>query len=325
VSSHDPVIGLDIGGTKIAAGWVVNGALVGDLITEPTPVSPESFLTAQAKLVEALQAKHPEQMAKLIGISTAGMVDALNGKVVGSTGNLPALQGHPNLKADLESRTGLTVHVENDANAAAFGEFAVGSGQPYDSVLLITLGTGVGGGIIINGDMLRGAHFAAGEIGHIGIAQTKDRRCTCGRWDCWEAYASGTGLKQTARLILKGVAKSDAVAVLRGPKPIEDVRTHDVIDSWKAGNAVAQQIMDQWHEDIAIGLGSVMNVIDPDAVVIGGGLAQFVNYEQLSRQLELRAMSPYFKLHPATLSNAGIVGAALLAQKYAIPSPAHAA
>jgi glucokinase len=187
---------------------------------------------------------------------------------------------------------------------------------------MVTLGTGVGTGIVIDGKMLHGAHFSAGEGGHIFIAHNEDRKCTCGRWNCWEAYASGSGFTQTARETVKALEDKTLARAIAGENSGENktdwdsITSHQVISAWKAGDALAQSILDAWHEHVALGIGALCNVLDPEVVVVGGGMAQFVNFEKLTQRVSQLSMPPV-SLVPAALGNqAGIIGAASLAMNH---------
>ena len=171
------------------------------------------------------------------------------------------------LVSRLESATGLRVAAENDANAAVFGEYWQGGGKGYGSLVLITLGTGVGGGVILDGKCLRGAHLAAGEIGHIQVNPGETRRCACGRKGCLEQYASATGCVRMARDALKA---SGAPSVLRGRSGPE---ARDVWDAAKAGDGLAMEVAGKFCRYLARGLAIVASIVDPEAFVIGGGVS----------------------------------------------------
>ncbi len=316
-STATPPVGIDIGGTKINAAIVVPGiktvdeSIVG-LINAPTPThDPDAFLNTLITMVQDLK---KQQELSCVGIATAGVVDSVNGRILGSTGNLPALGKISNLKERLEDKLGLRVHIENDANAAAYGEWRGGAAAGARNMFAITLGTGVGMGIVFNGQMYRGSHFYAAEGGHIAISYHRERQCTCGRWDCWEAFASGNGLETTARLTVEAAPETAQKAFIQKYAQKGEVTTYSVIDAFKDNNRLGLDIIDLWHQHIAVGLGSLINVMDPDIIVVGGGLAQFVNFDLLRERTRERTMSNSFKLVPAELGNyAGIVGAAYLA------------
>ncbi len=309
-----PTVGIDIGGTKINAAVVAPGEEnLLSLINAPTPTDSVQFLNTLVDMVETLKQKHN---AVAVGISTAGVVDSIHGRILGSTGNMPALKNLSNLRELLTERINLPVHMENDANAAAYGEWRSGAAKGAENMFAITLGTGVGMGIVFNGLMYRGSHFYAGEGGHIAISYHRERKCTCGRWDCWEAFASGTGLQKTAELTVEAAPETAQAEFLQKYCADGKVTTYAVIAAWKDNNHIGVQIMDDWHNHIAVGLGSLINVMDPDMIVVGGGLAQFVNFELLQERTRERSMSNNFQLVPATLGNhAGIVGAAYLAME----------
>ncbi len=312
-------IGIDIGGTKVSAARVYPGKNADDcvqgFIKQPTPTNPESFIETLTQMIEALNT--PEVSA--VGIATAGIVDPVAGCILGSTGNIPFLRQISQLKTLLESKVSLPVSVENDANAAAYGEYKQGAGRGVSDLLMITLGTGVGGGIILNGQLAHGGHCAAAEVGHIAVSITRERLCTCGKWGCWEAYASGTGLALTAQSMLRATPNASASRVMMGQNNILDVNTHQVIDAAGEGDPLALKILSVWHEHIATGLGSLINVLDPGVIVIGGGMAPFVDLERLTQLTNERAMLPPVDLRPAQLGNhAGLVGAAHLALEAAV-------
>lgn len=320
-------IGIDIGGTKMSSALVdikTQAAdpkqLMSNFYELPTPKDSEAFIETLQKLIQHQRQESPNVEA--IGISTAGTVDTRIGKVMGATGNLPGIRGVENLKERLEKATGLYVHAENDANAAAYGECRAGAGRGMDDMVMVTLGTGVGTGIVMNGKMIRGGHFAAGEGGHIPLSNSQERQCTCGRWDCWEAFASGTGLAITAQKYLQTAAGEERELFLSiSGKSASDIHTHQVIEAYKAGNPLAKAMLDAWHNHVALGLRAVYNLLDPEAIVIGGGMAQFVDYDKLVKITEPQCMVSGIRLIPASLGNqAGIVGAAFLAHEAALDS-----
>ncbi len=312
-----PPVGIDIGGTKINAAIVrpnfeTRQENIQGLMNAPTPVDdPDAFLDTLVRMIQSLR---QEYNAGMVGISTAGVVDSTRGKILGSTGNLPALSRIADLKALLEARTGLKVHVENDANAAAYGEWRSGSAFGAENMFAITLGTGVGMGMVVDRKMYRGSHFFAAEGGHIAIAHTRERQCTCGRWDCWEAFASGRGLEITASQVLAAADPASHDAFINRFAPNAPVTTYTVVEAVRQQDALGLKMLDHWHRHIAVGLGSMINVLDPDIVVVGGGLAQFVDFDRLRELTAERAMGHEYRVVPAELGNlAGLVGAAYLA------------
>jgi len=307
-------VALDIGGTKISGGRMSIKTGITDFQKVNTPAQGSAFIHAIEALVLTLKEKDGEA-AQCLGIASAGTINSETGEIFGATGNLPALRDIGSLKETLESHLGIPVFIENDANAAAYGEARMGAAQGHSEILMITLGTGVGTGFLVHNKLVRGAHFSAGEGGHIVIATSKDRLCTCGRWDCWETFASGTGLAETARREFQAAPNAESSLILSlEKKTIAALTTHDVITAWRSGDFIAQEIMDKWHCHIAVGLGSLLNVLDPSITVIGGGMAQFVDFPKLTTLTQERAMYKDICLKPAELGNkAGIMGAGLLA------------
>lgn len=306
--SQIPAIGIDLGGTKILAGLVSQCRLLGEPIKVPTPQGPEKIIETILELIKELQKK---QIVLGVGISTAGIVDPENGQIIGSTGNLPGWEGTP-LKTIIQSKTALRTIVENDANSAAYGEcHAAGLGHKT-CVIMVTLGTGIGGGIILQGKLYRGANFAGGEIGHIKISMENKRRCTCGLWDCWETYGSGRGLQTTGWEMLNGVKEEQSSLVAIKDK----LRTQDIIEAVKKGDLLAQKSMDKYHEHIAVGMVALCHTLDPDCFVVSGGMSRFVDLKiikDLLSDLTLPRVSEKLEIYPSCLGvSAGLIGAGQL-------------
>ena len=318
-------LGIDIGGTKIACSAITFHDDNTVTYTTPrkvsTPTTANAFIDSLAASLSLVKKDLGVQEWPAIGISTAGVVDSVQGHILGATGNLKAVDRTPfPIGQLLATELGIDVsqiHVENDANAACYGEVSVGAATGYKNVVMVTLGTGVGGGIVVDGHLIRGAKFSAAEVGHMRISLTNDRACTCGRLGCWEAYASGTGLARTGRREIRELPHSlIAQDILQG-KSVEELSTHDIIAAQIRGNTLAVQLMDKWHLHIATGLGNLMNVLDPDIVVIGGGMAQFVELPKLQDFLNERIMEPMATtpIVFAQLGNdAGMIGAAAMAK-----------
>lgn len=311
IPSTAVAVGVDIGGTKISAARVTLQDGIKEFEKTDTPVKGKEFVAAIKNLVEPLVETGDVQC---IGIASAGTVNSNTGEIFGATGNLPALREIGSLREILESELKLQVFVENDANAAAYGEARLGSASGMSEILMITLGTGVGTGFLVHDELVRGAHFSAAEGGHIAISMSNERLCTCGKWDCWETYASGNGLAETARRELSCAPNAESSLIMSEVKTIKDVTTKEVVSAWRSGDNIAQEAIDKWHYHIATGLGSLLNVLDPEITVVGGGMAKFVDFEKLLNHTRNRSMYKDIRIAPAKLGNrAGIMGAALLA------------
>ncbi len=294
------VMGVDIGGTKIAFALVSSGRLVTSVYNVKTPHGVK-ILSAVGEFYEKFAKKY---LISAIGISTAGMVSD-EGQIMGSTGNIPGWQG-TKVKGLLQKKYRLPVVVENDANAAAYAEYQIGSARGANPLLMITLGTGVGGGIVVNGKLIRGAHFAGGEIGHIKLSYTKQRLCTCGKYDCLEAYASGNGLLVLIKHYFPGKYKT--------------MTTRDLfkLSKSKNKNAIfAIRAVEDWHFYIAEGICNLFQVFDPEKIILSGGLSSEVNIKYLKKltgTMVLPALEKSVHIEKSVLNNdAGLLGAALLA------------
>ena len=294
------IMGVDIGGTKIACALVSSGRLVTKVYLAKTPKG-EKILSVVGKFYERFAKKY---LISGIGISTAGMVSD-DGRIVGSTGNIPGWQG-TKVKEVLQKKYRLPVVVENDANAAAYAEYQIGSARGANPLLMITLGTGVGGGVVVNGKLVRGAHFAGGEIGHIKLSYTKQRLCTCGRYDCLEAYASGNGLLALIRHYF--------------PDKYKKITTKDLFKIARLknkDNVFAIRAIEDWHFYIAEGICNLFQVFDPEKIILSGGLSEEIDIKYLTKQtakMVLPALEKSIYIEKSVLGNdAGLLGAALLA------------
>lgn len=306
--SQIPAIGIDLGGTKILAGLVSACRLLGEPLKVPTPKGPDKIVDEILGIINRFQ---KDNLVLGVGISTAGIVDPTSGEILGSTGNLPGWEGTA-LKTIIQNKTALRTVVENDANAAAYGEcHAAGLGD-RTCVIMVTLGTGIGGGIILHGKLYRGAHYAGGEIGHIKISMDNKRLCTCQLWDCWETYGSGRGLQLTGWELLNGVTPEQSLLASKR----DSVTTRDIIDAATKGDIIAQKALERYHEHIAVGLVALCHSLDPDCFVISGGMSKFVDLKLLKDLLVDRTLprvAERIEIYPSCLGEAaGLVGAGQL-------------
>jgi glucokinase len=248
----------------------------------------------------------------IIAFATAGAVNLQNTKVESSTPNLP--KGYNEI--DFSTLSNKPVYVDNDANAAAWAEYKLGAAKGHKNTIIVTLGTGIGGGIIVNGSILRGKSGRAAEVGSIKLFPDKRRKCNCGNYDCWEAYASGSGLKTTAYESAK-TFKVFQNSLLKDKEP-EQITTHDIIKGVKQEDAFCIRVFNLWQEHLLSGLISLANIFDPESIVISGGMGEFIQFEKLESQINSSIVVSEIKLLCAqTKNNAGMIGAALLAcEKY---------
>ena len=282
-------LAIDIGGTKIYNTIVnENGEITGEIEKRPTPKTFEKIREAFKSIISKY-----ENDVYIIAISTCGAFNNSNDKILGSTGNIA--KGYPDM--DFKSLSKKKVFVENDANAAAWAEHILGASKGMADSIMITLGTGVGGGIIINNKLFKGKNGAAGEM-HFKMRTDKHRKCTCGSWDCFEAYASGSGLKHTAEELSKN----------------PDITTYDVIDGWKNSDKLMTEIFNKWQNDILDGLIGLSNLFDPDVIVLSGSMGEFVDTEYLTEEVNKAIITTPTRVVKAQTGNySGMIGAALLA------------
>jgi glucokinase len=307
-------IGLDIGGTKISGGVVDGtGAILSQGRRDTPAQDPAAIAAAAASLIRELSAGHE---IDAVGVACAGFVDRIGSTVLFAP-NL-AWRDEP-LKARLESVLDLSVIIENDANAAAWGEFRFGAAAEANDMVLITVGTGIGGGIVVDGELMRGAYGVAAELGHMRVVRG-GIRCGCGNRGCWEQYASGTALVREAReLVVSGTPIAARLSELCAGDPAA-LTGPDVTRAAAEGDPAAVELMADLGEWIGEGVASVAAILDPELVVLGGGVSEAGSLlidpalVAFRRQLTGRGYRPEARFTVATLGNdAGLIGAADLA------------
>ena len=220
----------------------------------------------------------------------------------------------------MENATGLKVHVDNDGNAAAWGEARFGAGRGSNNVVTVTVGTGIGGGVVLNGELLRGSHGAAGEIGHMG-AVADGLQCGCGRKGCWEQYASGNALVRETRKLAAEHLFEAQILLSYGDGTPEGVTGEHITEAALAGDPIAMKSLETLGVWLGRGLASLTALLDPEVFVIGGGVSDAGDLllssarTTLSERVMGRAYRPIPEIRVAELGNkAGIVGAADLAR-----------
>lgn len=282
-------LAIDVGGTKIYNAIInENGEIISEIEKHSTP---KTFEEIKQTFIDII--KKNEKDVDVVAFSTCGAVNNQNTRILGSTGNIA--KNYPQMPfLELSEKP---VFVENDANCAAWAEHEIGASKNCSTSVMITLGTGVGGGIIIDDKLLKGQNGAAGEM-HFKMYSDKRRKCTCGSWDCFEIYASGTGLKISAQEMLN--------------KP--NVTTYDVMDGVKNNEPKMLEVYHRWENDIANGIIGLANLFDPECVVLSGSLAQFVETDKVEKIVNEEICTTPTKVVKATAGNySGMIGAALLA------------
>lgn len=260
--------GVDVGGTTIKMGFFeTNGKLLDKWeIKTNTANGGAEILSDIAKGIDNKLAQEGISKADVQGVGVGVPGPVQEDSIVNRCVNLG--WGIVNVAEELGALTGLLVKVGNDANVAALGENWQGGAKGCKSVVMVTLGTGVGGGIIIDGKIIAGFHGAGGEIGHTTVNPDEIEACNCGKHGCLEQYVSATGIVRMAK---RRLAKSEDETTLRGFEPLT---AKDIFDEAKAGDAVAKELVDELGNILGSALSNIAGVINPEAIVIGGGVSK---------------------------------------------------
>ena len=308
-------IGVDVGGTKVAAGVVDEGGRILARTRHATPSStPADVEDVIAACVEELRGEHE---VEAVGVGAAGFIDADRSRVLVAP-NL-SWRDEP-LREAVSGRTGLPVVVENDANAAAWAEYRFGAGRGEEHLVLVTVGTGIGGGIVLGGALHRGRFGVGGEFGHLQVVPG-GRRCGCGQSGCWEQYCSGRALLHEAREIAD-VRRGYGARLLElgGGRP-EGIEAREVTAAALEGDPAALECFEEVGGWLGQGLADLAAVLDPAVFVIGGGVADAGELllaparRVFAERLTGTGSRPHAEIRPASLGNdAGMVGAADLAR-----------
>ena len=276
--------GVDLGGTTVKLAYFNEQ---GDLLYKweiPTNTSDNGsrILPDIAMAIEGYLQENSISKDNLVGIGI-GVPGPVSGKgVVNKCVNLG--WGVFNIAEELSSLTGLPVKAGNDANVAALGEYWKGGGAGCENMVMATLGTGVGGGIVVDGRLLHGAHGSGGEIGHLVLNRDETERCGCGKQGCAEQYCSATGVSTLAK---RQLAASDAPSCLRS---VEKIMAKDVFDAAAAGDQLAQAALEQYFAYLGEFLANISSMIDPEVIVLGGGVCK-------AGQVLLDGIEPHFHKH----------------------------
>ena len=302
--------GVDVGGTTVKMGLFQTDSVLVDKweIQTRKELAEDVILSDIADAIQEKQVKYQIQREDVVGIGV-GVPAAVTGEgFVKQVANLGWRD--KDIKKELEELTGIAVKVANDANVAALGEMWKGGGEGYKSLVMVTLGTGVGGGIILNGQILTGTNGGGGEIGHLLANRNETECCGCGKKGCLEQYASATGIARLAKSIL---AENTRTTLLNK----EDISAKTVFDAVKAGDEVAIEVAEQFGSYLGYALADLGAVLDPEIFVIGGGVSKAgeILFTYVKKYYEERTFFTCkdVKFALAKLGNdAGIYGAAKL-------------
>lgn len=310
-------LGIDLGGTNVKAGLVDENNAVLFKSSVPTGVADGNDAVVD-NIVKACAIVLHEAGITLadvsnIGIGTPGAVNSDTG-VVERAENMK-FENFP-LVAKLEEKINRKVYIENDANAAALGEYVAGAALGAKNAVCVTLGTGVGGGIIIDGKLYSGSNYAGGELGHTSIS-FDGISCNCGRRGCWERYASVTALIEQTKEAMQ--ANKGSVLWAIAEEDIDNVNGKTSFDAMREGDETGKAVVDKYIEYIACGVTNMVNIFQPDVICIGGAISKEGDYiltalnEIVERERFTKVNEKQTKVVMATLGNdAGIIGAANL-------------
>jgi glucokinase len=309
-------IGIDVGGTKVLGGVVDEGGQVLKTARRDTPREGGQALTQSiADVAKELMA---EFTIDSVGVSAAGFVSS-DRKTMLATPNIAGWNGL-DLDSQLTQLIGLPVVIENDANAAAWGEAKFGAGRGKEHMLMLTVGTGIGGGIVVNGKLSRGAFGIAAEIGHIRVVPD-GHLCGCGARGCFEQYASGNALLRHAREAISASPDIARNLLSRGDGTIDGLTGKAITEAAREGDSVALAAFNTTGQWLGAGIASLSVVLDPQCVVIGGGVIDAGDIlltptrDALNRNMPFAGKHPYPEIIAAELGNeAGLVGVADLAR-----------
>ena len=309
-------IGVDVGGTKCLGVLLDDGGAVLHEHRLPTPRGSDAIVQAVVDVTGALRHAAGTADVAAVGVGLPGLVDRRGS--LRFAPNLPGVSELPVGRLVSEELGGMAVRVENDASCAAWGEREAGAARGAADAVLVTLGTGIGGGIIAGGALYRGANGFAGEVGHM-VVDPHGPPCPCGKRGCWERFASGSGLGRLAREAAHA-GRADRILQLAGGDA-EDVRGEHVTAAAAEGDAAAEAVMAAYAWWLALGLANLANVFDPEVLVLGGGLVEAgpvlvdpvrAAFAELVEAVEQR---PEVRIEPAQLGeHAGAIGAARLAR-----------
>lgn len=307
--------GIDVGGTKIAGGVVdEDGRILEELRVESPATDADAIEEAIAGLVLELRSRHP---IETVGVGAAGYIDKARAVVLFAPN---VAWRNEDLKGELEKRVDLPVVIENDANAAAWGEFVYGAGHDVEDLLLVTVGTGVGGGLVLDGQVYRGANGVGAEIGHMRVVPN-GILCGCGKHGCFEQYASGSALVREARALALSGAMIAQGMLRRAEGDLNRITGPLITDAAREGDLGAIQQLAELGRWLGEGVASLTEVLDPGVVVVGGGVSEADELlldpmrEAFAGQLVGRGFRPIPEIRKARLGNrAGLIGAADLSR-----------
>lgn len=308
------IVGIDLGGTKIASALLDTDLSIvkSDTVRTDTNAGPEKVVDQMADAVQRLIGDMGKEALLGVGVASAGLIEPGTGKVLYSPNlnwrNVP-------LREMLRDRLGVEVYVDNDVNMAALGELHFGAGQGARHMVCVFVGTGIGSGIVIDGHLYEGANGFAGEVGHTTIAWDGPP-CPSGNPGCWESYASGTAMARRAREALERGESSILRDLVGGD--VQQVRVETIAEADLKGDPLAKRILEETGEYLGAGLANIVNTLNPELIVMGGGVLRGVPQlfdlaEQSMRRRALTDAAAVVRMVKARFGReAGVIGAGVL-------------
>lgn len=305
------IVGVDLGGTKIATALLTTEGQVVAKTRMETPVheGPDVVIERMAQTVREVQL---DREIIGVGVGSPGPLNSKTGVILYGP-NLPGWENIP-LKDKMEARLGTKVLVANDANAAAWGEYVFGAGRGTTNMVYVTVSTGIGAGLILNGELFEGSDSYGGELGHT-IVDPNGPQCGCGAVGCWEACASGTAIGKYAAAAIQ--EKESLIATLAAEEEVPVSAKHVFIAA-EQGDVVATEIFEKAIHYLAIGFTNIIHSYNPERIVVGGGVSNVGDFlfNALREKTAQTVMAPYrgtYEIVPASLGNdVGFIGAAAL-------------
>lgn len=313
---RDLAIGIDIGGTKIIGGVVDGSGAILDRERRETPR--EGGMTTVERIAEVAKSLAARHEVDVVGVSLAGFISK-DRKRMETNPNIANMKGLA-IHDELERATGLSIHLENDANCAAWGEYRFGAGSGANPMIMVTVGTGIGGGLIIEGKLLIGAFGTAGEIGHVPVIPNGEI-CGCGMRGCLEQYASGNALRRYVGRAIEKTPNLGARVLSLGDGTLEGIEGPHITAAAKEGDPIALAAFNEIGEWLGYAIAGLNSIVDPAVIVIGGGVIDageiLLNPIRASaeRHSPMRTSHAMAHIVAAKLGNdAGLVGVADLAR-----------
>ncbi len=308
-------IGIDIGGTAVKLGMIDAEGNILDSFQVPTLADTNSLDTIIENMINAISElieRNKDKKVKAIGIGAPGNISPEEGKIVSGIANIPVLNGY-SLAHVIQKHFKLPTYIDNDANNAGQGEFLFGAGKKYKDFIMITLGTGIGGAIFIDGKLYSGAKNFSGEVGHM-VIHADGRQWNSGISGCWEAYGSATAMINMAKQSVEQGLDTE----LRKYYP-DNLNAKVIVEEAHKGDYMAKEIVREIAKYVGIGVANLINIFNPEAIIIGGGLSQAgdILMEKIKHSARVYSRTQAWesvKIISAKLGNqAGILGSAALA------------